>query len=139
MNIYLNFDGQTEEAFNFYKSVFGGEFKSMQRMKDAPGAEKLSPEEQNFIMHCALPIGNNQLMGTDIIKSQGHTLTVGTNVNVSINADTEDDAKKIFTKLAEGGKIEMPIEKAFWGDLFGSLKDKFGIQWMIVYSYNQQN
>ena len=139
MNIYLNFDGQTEEAFNFYKSVFGGEFTGMQRMKDAPGSEKLSSEEQNYIMHAALPMGNNTLMGTDILRSQGQSLTIGNNAHISINADSEEKAQQYFKALSEGAKIEMPLEKAFWGDLFGSLKDKFGVQWMILYSYNQQN
>lgn len=134
LNSYLNFAGNTEEAFNFYKSVFGGEFTTLQRFKDVPGTENISPEDQNKIMHISLPIGNHSiLMATDALESMGQKLTVGDNFSISIGADTKEEADTIFAKLSEGGEITMPLEMAFWGEYFGMLKDKFGIQWMMSF------
>lgn len=134
LNSYLNFLGNTEEAFNFYKSVFGGEFTTVQRFKDVPGTENISAEDQNKIMHISLPIGKHSiLMATDALESMGHKLTVGDNFSISIGADTKEEADTIFAKLSEGGQITMPLEMAFWGEYFGMLKDKFGIQWMMSF------
>ncbi len=138
INPYLNFLGNTEEAFNFYKSVFGGEFTALQRFKDTPEADKITPEDQNKIMHIALPLGKNILMATDIIESMGQKMTAGDNFSISINTESEEEAHKIFDALSVDGKIEMPLEKAFWGSLFGMFRDKFGIQWMVSYEYNQK-
>lgn len=136
INPYLNFLGNTEEAFNFYKSVFGGEFAMIQRFKDTPESDKLSAEEQNKLMHIALPIGNgNVLMGTDALESMGHTLTVGNNFSLSISADSKEEAEKIFNGLAEGGDVEMAMQDTFWGAYFGMTADKFGIKWMVNYDY----
>lgn len=138
INSYLNFGGTTEEAFDFYRSVFGGEFSSLQRFKDTPGCENVPPSDGEKIMHIALPIGNGSvLMATDALESMGQTLTAGDNFSLSISADSEEDADRLFNALSEGGQVTMPLEKAFWGAYFGMLKDRFGIQWMINYDYNQ--
>lgn len=137
LNPYLNFNGNTEEAFNFYKSVFGGEFATIMRFKDVPGEQKSSSED-NKIMHVALPVGkNNVLMGSDVPDAFPKVAT-GTNTYISITADSEDEAKKLFNGLSAGGHVQMPLEKAFWGALFGMLTDKFGILWMVSYDYGQR-
>lgn len=140
INVYLNFMGNTEEAFNFYKSVFGGEFLGgINRFKNTPDGDKLSATDQDKVMHVALPIGNgNVLMGTDLLESAGHKLIRGNNYSISINADSKEEADNFFTKLSEGGKIEMPIADTFWGAYFGMFSDKFGIQWMVNFDYNQK-
>lgn len=134
-NIYLNFPGNTEEAFNFYKSVLGGEFAAVMRFKDNPGSENMPPNVQNKIMHIALPIGNgNMLMGTDEVEGMGPQATYGNNVSIAVAPESEAEAKKLFEGLSSGGKIAVPFDKASWGDWFGMFTDKFGIQWMINYS-----
>lgn len=137
INPYLNFNGNTEEAFDFYKSVFGGEFIVVQRFKEVQGTENLSAEDGEKIMHISLPIGNNILMATDALQSMGHSLTPGNNFSVSVNVDSEQEADELYKGLAQGGIETVPLEKHFWGDYFGMLTDKFGIQWMISYTYNQ--
>jgi PhnB protein len=131
INPYLNFLGNTEEAFNFYKSVFGGEFAVLQRFKDTPAAGDVSPADLDKIMHIALPLSKtNVLMGTDAIESMG-ALTMGNNISLSVIAETDEEAEKLFNALAAGGQVTMPIAKMFWGDYFGMLTDKFGIKWMV--------
>ena len=138
VNPYLNFNGNTEEAFNFYKSVFGGEFITVQRFKDTPESDKIPEADRDKIMHIALPIGKGTiLMATDALESMGHPLTVGNNFYMSVNANSEKEADKLFKALSAGGRVTIPIEKAFWGAYFGMFTDKFGIQWMINYDYNQ--
>ena len=135
INPYLNFLGNTEEAFNFYKSVFGGEFSSLVRFKDTPEAAKMTPENANKLMHVALPIGkDNMLMATDALESMGHKVTQGNQISLSVNTDSREDADRIYTGLSAGGKAEMPMSDMFWGDYWGMLDDKFGIKWMIAYS-----
>src|SRR5688500_3551110 len=137
LNPYLNFNGNTEEAFNFYKSVFGGEFASVERFKNTPEAGKMPEADKNKIMHIALPIGkDNMLMATDVLESMGQQLTVGNNFSISINADSQEEADRLFNGLSAGGKVELEMQKTFWGSYFGMFSDKFGIQWMI--SYNEQ-
>ena len=132
INPYLNFLGNTEEAFNFYKSVFGGEFAMLQRFKDTPEADKVPVNEREMIMHIALPIGKgNVLMATDALESMGHKITMGTNISLSVSAESKEEADKLFNGLSEGGKIDMPLQDMFWGAYFGMCKDKFGIQWMV--------
>ena len=139
INPYLNFKDKAEEAFTFYKSVFGGDFTTLQRIKETPGGDKFPPQEQNRIMHVALPIGEgNVLMGSDTMESMGHTHSVGNNFSISINAQNEAEATKLFKGLSAGGKVTVPLEKAFWGAFFGMLVDKFGIQWMVSYDEKQQ-
>ncbi|UKJ07665.1 VOC family protein [Solitalea lacus] len=138
LNPYLNFLGKTEEAFNFYKAVIGGEFLMIQRFKDTPEADKLPEEDRDKIMHIALPIGNgNILMGTDALESMGQSLTMGNNFSLSLGAETKEEADKLFNGLSAGGAIEMPLQDTFWGAYFGMFKDKYGVQWMINYDYNQ--
>ncbi len=139
INPYLNFLGNTEEAFNFYKSVFGGEFATLQRFKDVPGTENIPEADKNKIMHVSLPLGNNcVLMATDALESAGHKIEIGNNINLSINVESEAEADRVFNGLSAGGKVEMPMEKTFWGAYFGMFEDKFGIKWMINYDYNQK-
>lgn len=137
-NPYLNFDGNAEEAFKFYQTVFGGEI-FIQKMSEAPGTENLSDDEKNRAMHVSLPLGDSQvLMASDCVPSMGHVLKVGNNNYISLSVDSRDDADRIFTGLSAGGNVEMPMEDMFWGDYFGSFEDKFGVRWMINYSEHRQ-
>ncbi len=138
VNTYLNFNGNTEAAFNFYKSVFGGEFRMLQRFKDTPDAATMPAEEQEKIMHVALPIGGNILMGTDVTQAMP-PVTFGTSTSISVDAESEEEAHRLFEGLSAGGKVTMPIEKMFWGSLFGMLTDRFGVQWMMNYHLTQQS
>lgn len=135
---YLNFAGNTEEAFNFYKSVFGGDFFRVVRFKDGPGGDKQSPDIQQKIMHISLPIGNGVLlMATDMIESLGQVLKTGNNFSLSLSPDSEEEALRLFNGLAEGGTIEAPFKKEFWGGFFGMILDKFGVRWMVNYEPKQ--
>jgi PhnB protein len=136
-NPYLNFPGTTEAAFNFYRSVFGGEFVVVMRFQDTDEGAKLPENERNKIMHISLPLGEGTiLMGTDALESMGQHLTVGTNFSISINAGSRQEADDVFATLSENGKVEMPMTDMFWGDYFGMFKDKFDIQWMV--SFNEK-
>ncbi len=138
LNPYLNFNGNSEEAFNFYKSVFGGEFAVLMRFKDSAECGNIPASDQEGIMHIALPIGNgNVLMATDALESMGQKLTFGNNFYISLSPESKGEADRLFNELSAGGKMEMPIQEMFWG-YFGSFADKFGIQWMINYDKNQQ-
>jgi PhnB protein len=131
INPYLNFGGTCEEAFTFYKSVFGGEFAMLTRLNETPHAEHLSPEEGEKIMHVALPIGHGTtLMGSDRPAAMG-PVTNGNNAHMSIQTDSEEEATRVFNGLAAGGQIVMPLQQTFWGATFGMLTDKFGVQWMV--------
>lgn len=137
LNPYLNFNGNAEEAFTFYKSVFGGEFDAVMRFKDMPAEYQTNESESNKIMHISLPVGEHTvLMGSDVPEAFGKAV-VGTQAHISIRAQTEEEARRIFSGLAEGGSVAMPLEQAFWGDLFGMLKDQFGVQWMMSYAGQQ--
>jgi PhnB protein len=139
INPYLNFDGNAEEAFNFYKAAFGGEFANVQRFGDMPGKEKLPKEFHSKIMHIVLPIGKDDvLMASDVVPGMGPAHFAGNNVTISVNVDSEDEARRIFDALSGGGDVTMPLDKTFWGAYFGQLTDKFGIQWMINYDYNKK-
>jgi len=137
LNTYLNFAGNTEEAFNFYKSVFGGEFTSVFRFKDMPMEGVNIPEEdENKILHISLPIGKDDvLMASDTLKSLGQKLMQGNNVYISVHPESKEEADRIFNALSAGGTIEMPIADQPWGDYYGSFKDKFEVQWMVIYTY----
>ena len=141
INPYLNFKGNTEEAFDFYKSVFGGEFAMLMRFKDLPnqeGCENMSDAEKEKIMHVALPISDGHvLMASDTIGEHADSFAVGNNISLSIAADSKAEADKIFNGLSNGGTITMPLSDTFWGAYFGMCKDKFGISWMINYDYPQ--
>lgn len=136
VSTYLNFAGNTEEAFNFYRSVFGTEFVGeIDRMGDVPpqeGQPELSAEDKNLVMNVQLPIvGGHLLMGTDATESMGFTVNQGNNVYINLEPDTRAETDKLFNALGEGGEIETPLQVMFWGDYFGSLTDKYGVRWMF--------
>lgn len=141
INPYLNFPGNTEEAFNFYREIFRGDFVGgINRFENVPGTEKLSKADKQKVMHIGLKMGkDNYLMATDALESMGFNVTFGNNFYISIDADSRDEADKLFKKLSDGGKIEMPMADQFWGDYFGSLVDKFNIRWMVVYTPPKEN
>lgn len=141
INTYLNFKGNTLEAFQFYQKVFGGEFTVLQRFKDMPPNQNcgpLSEGDSEKIMHVSLPIGKvNSLMGSDIPESMEHGFILGNNFSISISPDSEEQANLYFQGLSKEGTIIMPLEKVFWGSLFGMVQDKFGVHWMV--NYDSQN
>src|SRR4051812_16548232 len=131
INPYLNFPGTTEAAFNFYKSVFGGEFTVLQRFKETPDGGKLSAELQDQIMHVALPIAPGYiLMATDAPAEMGFSLKQGNNFYITISPDSREEAERLFNGLSAAGKVEMALQDTFWGAYYGSFTDKFGIGWM---------
>jgi PhnB protein len=137
INPYLNFNDNCEEAFNFYKSVFGGEYQSMMRFKDMPAEYQMQGENGEKIMHMTLPIGQGSvLMGSDIPQMRGK-LVNGDNYTIAIQAESTQEAHRLFDGLSAGGEVTMPLQDAFWGSLFGMFTDKFGIQWMVNHSNNQ--
>lgn len=141
INPYLNFAGNCEEAFEFYKSVFGGEFPYIGRYNEMPPMEdgkQMPAEFANKIMHVSLPIGNGSiLMGSDVMDGFGDKHTVGNNITLSINPESKEQADTFFNKLSAGGTVKMPMEDTFWGAYFGMFADKFGINWMINFETNQ--
>ena len=132
INPHINFNGNAEEAFNFYKSVFGGEFANIMRFKDMSSAEFPLPEnEANKIMHIALPIGQNVLTGNDVPERMGRVNENENRSKISIGAESCEEADKLFSGLSAGGSIEMPIGDSPWGSYFAMFRDKFGIEWMV--------
>lgn len=136
LHTYLNFAGNAEEAFEFYRSVFGGEFSSLVRFDDMPMEGVDIPDEDGKkIMHVSLPIGEDSiLMASDTLESLGQQLRPGNNAYVSVHPTSREEADRIFTALADGGEIEMPIADQAWGDYYGSLEDRFGVHWMVNHS-----
>lgn len=131
---YVNFNGNCEEAFNFYKSIFGGEFSYVGRFSDMPADIPREPKDENKILHMSLPLaGGTLLMGSDVPVSMQEHMTAGNNISLSVTPESEDEARRIFNALAEGGTVTMPQDKTFWGSLFGMLTDRFGINWMVDY------
>lgn len=135
VNTYLNFAGNAREVFEFYKSVFGGEFSSAVTFGDMPMEGFTVPdEERDKLMHISLPLGGDAvLMASDVLESMGQQLTVGNNVYVSVHPDSKEEADRIFEGLSAGADIEMAMGDQAWGDYFGSLVDKFGVRWMVNY------
>jgi PhnB protein len=132
INPYLNYNGNAEDAFNFYKSVFGGEFAKIMRFKDLASSQfPVSENEANKIMHIALPIGKNILMANDVPESMGQVNENENRSKISISAESREEADKLFNGLSEGGQVEMPIMDSPWGSYFGMFRDKFGIEWMV--------
>jgi len=137
VNVYLNFNGNCEEAFLFYKSVFGGEFPYLGRFNEMPAKEgETMPEEMgNKIMHVSLPISKETcLMGSDTGGEWASSYKPGNNFSISINADSKDEADRLFNGLSAGGTVTMPLADTFWGDYFGMFVDKFGINWMMSWN-----
>lgn len=134
INPYLTFNGNCGEAFDFYKSVFGGDFASRSQFKDVPSQNNQSNAEGEKIMHVSLPLGNTMLMGSD--RGEMHGIgTMGNNFSISVNAGSEEEASKIFNGLSAGGQVTMPLQKTFWNAYFGMLVDKYDVQWMVNYDY----
>ncbi len=132
INPHINFNGNAEEAFTFYKSVFGGEFAKIMRFKDLASAEfKVAEHEANKIMHIALPIGKSILMANDVPEILGRTNENENRSKIAISAESKEEAEKLFNGLSAGGQIEMPIAESPWGSYFGMFRDKYGIEWMV--------
>lgn len=141
INVYLTFNGNCEEAFNFYRSQFGSEFGYMGRFKDMPPSEDgkggVPPEHADRIMHVSLPISKETiLMGSDTGGEWASNYSQGNNFSISITASSKDEADKLFNGLSAGGMVTMPMNKTFWGDYFGMFTDKFGIGWMVSFNEN---
>jgi PhnB protein len=139
VNPYLNFAGNTEEAFRFYQSVFGGELR-IARFKDFPGNPMgVSDKDLDKIANVALPLLNDSmLMGTDMLECFGQKLTEGNNFSIALEADSAEEAEKLLNALADGGKVEMPLAKTEWAEKYGMCSDKFGVQWMVNYTGDVQ-
>lgn len=136
VSTYLNFTRNTEEAFLFYKSVFGTEFDGpLMRFADGPPCPNTPPlpeADKNLVMHVALPIlGGHVLMGSDAPESMGFQVNIGSNVYINLEPDTRAETDRLFAALAEGGKTEAPLQDMFWGAYWGCLTDRFGIRWMF--------
>ena len=132
INPHINFNGNAEEAFNFYKSVFGGEFDKIIRFKDISSPEyPVAENDANKIMHIALPIGKNILMANDVPESMGQVNENENRSKISISAESREEADKLFCGLSAGGNIEVPIADSPWGSYFGMFRDKFGIEWIV--------
>ncbi|GJM34233.1 MAG: VOC family protein [Saprospiraceae bacterium] len=132
INPHINFNGNAEEAFNFYRSVFGGEFAKIMRFKDLSSPEyPIAENEANKIMHIALPIGKNILMANDVPESMGRVNENENRSKISVSAESREEADKLFSGLSAGGTIEVSIDDSPWGSYFGMFRDKFGIEWMV--------
>lgn len=136
VSTYLNFPGNTEEAFNYYKSVFGGEFRGgIMRFSDAPTMEGMPPlpeDDRQMVMHIELPIlGGHILMGTDSPQSCGFTVNFGNNFYISLEPDSRSETKQLFDALSEGGKVNTELQDMFWGSYYGNCTDRFGVHWMF--------
>jgi len=141
INVYLTFNGNCEEAFNFYKKVFGKEFSYIGRFSEMPpqGDKPLSKADANKIMHVSIMISDETaLMGSDSTEDFGGKVSMGNNFSISLSADSKSDADSFFKKLSEGGRANMPMSDTFWGSYFGMLTDRFGINWMVSYDEVQQ-
>lgn len=134
---YINFGNQTEEAFRFYQKALGGELTEIHRFGAMPqqGGFELTPEQKNRVMHVGLQFPDGQmLMASDMLEGMGPQRVEGNNISISVHPDSRQEADRIFNALAQGGTITMPIADQFWGDYFGSLIDRFGINWMVNYT-----
>lgn len=139
INPYLNFNGKCEEAFNFYKSVFGGEFTDINRFKEMPPGSGIPEAESDWILHIELPIGEGYaLMGSDSPSSMG-AVTQGNNHHISIHTDNSEETDRLFNGLSAGGQVTMPLQDTYWGARFGMFVDQFGIHWMINQQIGAQN
>lgn len=133
VNPYLNFAGNTLEAFEFYRSVFGGEFPMVVRYSDFPGNMGAPAEAGDKIAHIALPVGPNVLMGTDVVGAQAAAFNPGNNSYIVIAPDSADEATRLFDGLSAGGSVAMPLQATEWAERYGICSDRFGVQWMVSY------
>lgn len=137
INVHLNYNGNAEEAFTFYKSVFGGEFSKITRLKDLEGPDfPVEEKDADKIMHIALPIGNNTLMANDVPSFMGIVSENENRSKIAVSAQSREEADKLFNGLSAGGTVEMPIQDSPWGSYFGMFRDKYGIEWMIDFDAN---
>jgi len=133
MHSYLHFTGEAETAMKFYRKIMGGEFVTFTRYKDMPGGEKMPPEQSEKLIHVHLAIGNGcNIMATDMPGGVSD-IVKGNNYHICINTDSEAETERLFNELSEDGKIDMPLNRTFWGAYFGMFRDKFGVQWMVNY------
>ncbi len=138
INPYINFNGNAEEAFNFYKSIFGGEFKNIVRFKDLEGPQfHVSEKEANKIMRIVLPIGGNTLIANDVPESMGRVSENENRSKIAVIAESKEEANKIFKGLSEGGTVEMPMDESPWGTYFAMFRDKYGIEWTVEFDPNK--
>ena len=133
LNTYLFFDDNCREVFEFYRSVFGGEFSAIQTYGEGPPDMDVPEAEKDRIMHVSLPIGSSVLMGSDSCSVFGPPPVTGDNFSISIDVDSREQCDDLFAKLSEGGTVKMPMQETFWGAYFGNWTDKFGINWMVNY------
>lgn len=133
LDMYLSFDGNCREVFDFYRQVFGGEFRTMMTFGEAPPDVEIPQAEKDRIMHVALPIGSSTLMGSDSCSAFGPPPQAGNNFSISISSSSREETDDLFNKLSQGGAVEMPPQDMFWGAYFGSCTDKYGIRWQINY------
>lgn len=134
INPYINFNGNAEEAFTFYKSVFGGEFGKITRFKDLAGSEfPVAENEANKIMRITLSIGKNMLIANDVPESMGRVSENENRSKIAVTAESKEEADKIFNGLSAGGTVEMPMAESPWGSYFAMFRDKYGIEWTVEY------
>ncbi|MCA9919166.1 MAG: VOC family protein [Anaerolineales bacterium] len=135
---YVNYNGNCEEAFNFYATVFEGSSLNFDRFSSMPNADQMPQSDQNKIMHAALTLGNQGLiMGSDVLQGMGGEVVFGNNFGLTLQPDSEAETIRLFNALSAGGNVTMPLEKTFWNATFGMFTDKFGINWMINYDHGQ--
>lgn len=135
VDFYLHFNGNSETAMTFYKKVFGGEFLAVQRYKDMPGSEKMAEADREKMIHISLKITEGvTLMASDVVTKMDESVRFGNNYHLCLQADSQKEADKLFNALSENGRIEMPMNKTFWGAYFGMCIDQFGVQWMINFA-----
>ncbi len=137
LTTYLFFDGNCREAFEFYRSVFGGEFQSIMTFGDGPPDMNVPESDKDRIMHVSLAIGSAMLMGSDSSSAFGDPPVAGDNFAISMTGESKAQCDDLFAKLSEGGKVKMPMQEMFWGDYFGNCTDRFGINWMLSYELNR--
>jgi len=128
---YLTLNGNVEEAFNFYRSVFGGEFETVMRWRDNPQCEGMSEEDKNKVMHIAIIIDDSVLMGSDFVSMNGEQYSQGNAYTVAVMPDSREESDRLFAGLSAGGNVFMPMTEMFWGGYFGAFLDKFGVKWLI--------
>ncbi len=138
ISIYLNFEGNCREVFEFYREVFGGEFEIMETFRNSPGDMGIPEEELDNVMHVSFPIGDSVLMGSDMPSGFGMPIEKGNNFSVSVSPNTKEEADTLFAALSEGGTVKMPLADMFWGSYFGACTDKFGINWQVNFEQPQQ-
>ncbi len=138
LNTHLTFDGNCREAFEFYRSVFGGEFSVLQTFADGPPDMPVQEAEKGRVMHVSLPVGSSVLMGSDKTTGSGPPLVVGNNFSISIEGRSREHCDEVFARLSEGGSVHMPLQETFWGAYYGLWTDRFGINWMVNYTLPQE-